>query len=186
MLLRWVGLAVVLGAMCTVRPAYGGGSASIEPTAVTITATEYSFDAPDQLPSGLVAITYVNAGSKNHNLILNRLKDGKTLQDIAAAQPHGPAAVFALVDFYGGAILTLPGQQMQVVVDLVPGQYLLVSSGITPPDTTPDNVRGMVKAFQVVPRVGLTPEEPEPDLAVSLTDSAPVPVPATAPAVLAA
>lgn len=55
------------------------------PQTVTITAGDYSLDAPDTLPEGAVTLRLMNQGKEFHHLWLARLEGGKTPADLLAA-----------------------------------------------------------------------------------------------------
>ncbi len=151
--------------------------AAAPPPQVTIKAADFSFDAPDQIEAGLVAITFENVGRANHNLFFFRMKDGKTFDDFKTALPKGFGGILEVSDVSGGAILALPGQRMQIVLDLVEGQYALGSSGITPPDPVPDVAKGMVKPLKVVPSTKPRADEPKADVSVTVKDKEAIALP---------
>ena len=55
------------------------------PEILTVTASDYKFDAPDQIPAGLVTIQLVNRGPSPHHVQLLRIPEGKTPADFQAA-----------------------------------------------------------------------------------------------------
>ena len=64
---------------------------------VTVTAKEYSYDAPAEIPAGLTTIRLVSAGKEVHHVSLIKLEDGKTIQDFAAAmKTPGPFPSWAV------------------------------------------------------------------------------------------
>ena len=73
--------------------ACGGGGTTTTPTpsptsqplpAITITAKDYSFEMPNSLPAGLVAITLINAGTQPHQATLAQLRPGVTPDHLLA------------------------------------------------------------------------------------------------------
>src|SRR5678815_2352898 len=52
---------------------------------VTVTATDYSFAAPDTIPAGLTELRLLNRGTEMHHAMLVRLDAGKTMADLFAA-----------------------------------------------------------------------------------------------------
>lgn len=62
-----------------------GQAQAAQPGKVTITATDYGFKSPEQVPSGLTAIEVINEGAEVHHAQLVRLAPGKTPADFAAA-----------------------------------------------------------------------------------------------------
>ncbi|MEZ4621113.1 MAG: hypothetical protein R2867_37195 [Caldilineaceae bacterium] len=95
---------------------------------VSFTATEYHFSGPPSIAGGLTRIELHNTGQQQHDLLLFRLDEGKTLQDIVAGfQAAAAAGVEATpppwVKLYGGIAGVRPGERRSYEVDLVPGNY---------------------------------------------------------------
>src|SRR3954465_10149579 len=63
--------------------------ATAEPSAeipqITIKAQDFAFDMPDDLPAGLVSITFTNEGKVNHHGYVARLLDGVPIDQVLAA-----------------------------------------------------------------------------------------------------
>jgi hypothetical protein len=132
-----------------VAPGWATAHAAAPPPQVTITAVEYAFDVPDQIDAGLVAVTFDNRGQQPHNLKIWQLRAGKTLDDVKAARSAD--ALFALVAAaFGGLSMTFPGTSQQVVLELPPGQFVLVSATRTSVDGEPDYAKGLLKVLTVV------------------------------------
>ena len=68
-----------------------GQAQAAQPGNVTITATDYGFKSPEQVPSGLTAIEVINEGAEVHHAQLVRLAPGKTPADFAAAMKADPS-----------------------------------------------------------------------------------------------
>ena len=51
---------------------------------VTITATDYKFEAPDQVPAGLTTFNLTDNGKELHHATLIKLDSGKTFDDFMA------------------------------------------------------------------------------------------------------
>ena len=60
-------------------------AADVDPNVLTITARDYAFDAPAEVPAGLTTIRLVNQGPSLHHVQLVKLDDGKTLKDFLEA-----------------------------------------------------------------------------------------------------
>lgn len=149
-------------------------SSPVDPTAdypeITIKAAEYSFDAPEQIEAGLVKVNLVNDGQEPHHAQLVRLNDGVTLEQFQAALQEGEAAVFPLIAFVGGPGLVDPGLQSQVMLELTPGQYVLLCF-VPGHDGIPHLAKGMVRPIEVVSAADETEVAPiEADAAVTLLD----------------
>ncbi len=136
---------------------------------VTITGTEYSYDAPAQISAGLVAVTFVNKGQAPHQLQFARLQDGKTLNDLQAALKQNLGAAMAIMTFTGGANTVDPGGSQRVVLNLTPGNYVLMCF-VEDADGTPHFAKGMIKPIQVVAGNSTAAAAPNTDATVTLQD----------------
>jgi hypothetical protein len=114
-----------------------------------ITITDTGFDAPNEIAAGRVLLTVANAASATQesadaNLVL--LPDGTTIDDVAAffgpqmATPSSmeeaaPDWIYEAT-FAGGPIVP-PGQSVQAVVDLMPGEWVLLNDSPGAPQQPP-------------------------------------------------
>lgn len=97
------------------------------PATVTITASDYAFDLPAEVPAGAVVFHLVNQGKEMHHAQVVRLDEGKTLTDFSKAMAQsGPPPTW--VKFVGGPNGIVPGQAADGVVLLTPGQYAIPSN----------------------------------------------------------
>ena len=113
LLARVIGLAAAgVAAACTGsetpkadHSAETAPAAQTAPTSnvVTITAREYAFEAPHQLPAGVTNFHFMVKGKEPHHGIMVRLDEGKTFDDLAAAlKTPGPGPVWEHLD--GGMV----------------------------------------------------------------------------------
>ncbi len=174
-------IALTLGA-CKVKEA-GTDSALVSDTAstadvaapkanvVTIDATDYSYDAPAEIPAGLTTIRLVTSGKEMHHATLVKLADGKTMQDfVEAMKKGGPPPDWIEMD--GGPNPPRPGGVTEETQLLEPGNYVIVCL-VPSPDGTPHMAKGMIRPLTVVPAA--TPEAttaalPAADITVKLVD----------------
>lgn len=92
---------------------------------LVITATDFSFAAPDTVEAGLRRIRLVSRGKEPHHVQLLRLDDGTTAdQVLQLANRDEP--VIAGVTYLGGPDVPPPGAEGEVVADLTPGRYLML------------------------------------------------------------
>jgi uncharacterized cupredoxin-like copper-binding protein len=102
----------------------------------------------------------VNQGRELHHLTLLKLASGKTLADfVAAVQANPEQEPPNLFTEEGGPNAIMPGAEGLAVMNLEPGQYVLVCF-IPSPDGTPHVVKGMVRALTVTPPAGQPAPEP--------------------------
>lgn len=111
------------------------------PNVVNVTATNYKFDAPDQIPSGMTTIHLVDDGSEAHHVQLVKLTDGKTTTDLAAAlKKPGPLPSWAVT--VGGPNTPRPGGGIaEATLALEPGNYAMLCF-IPSPTASPTSPRG--------------------------------------------
>lgn len=117
---------------------------------VNVIAEDYSFDAPDEIPSGWSNIRFNNKGQEPHLLLFSRLPGGKSVDDYLSeagvpfnkvwyqlrsgeitAQQIGESlgrempAWFFDVQFLGGVGLVMPDSVAKATVNLPPGNYAI-------------------------------------------------------------
>lgn len=137
------------------------------PHVVTITATDYAFQAPDTVESGATTLRLVNKGKELHHVFLIRLEQGKRLADVGAAmQSDGPMPAWAVPA--GGPNAPAPGGESAATVELKPGRYAMICV-IPSPDGKPHVMKGMSRELVVVPSKTAT-EMPKADITVTLKD----------------
>lgn len=141
---------------------------------VTVTASDYAFAAPDEIPAGLTTFKLVDSGKEVHHASLVRLKDGKTHADLVVAmkamKPGMPPP--AWIEPVGGPNAIVPGGESNATLMLEPGNYALVCF-VLDANIVPHFMLGMTKGFTVTPASATsTASAPEPtaDITVTLSD----------------
>lgn len=160
---------------------------------VTIQAEDYSFQAPEEIPSGWTSIQYENQGEEPHFLFMAKLPEGKTLDDYANSivmpfnevwyalrdegLDHETAYEqlganlpewFAGVTFMGGTGIIPAGASSNVTLNLDPGTYVLECYMKTE-EGEMHNMEGMLRELKVTD----TPSEtiaPDADIAITLSN----------------
>jgi hypothetical protein len=123
------------------------------------TAAPEGLTGPAELPSGVVSVTFTNADEAPHMLLLARLNDGVSQEDLQAALAEAPEAAFGLVTPAGGFGPTMPGQTALITFELPePGDYI----GL-------DMMSGQMLAFTVTESAAQG-ERPAADLTVQMLD----------------
>jgi uncharacterized cupredoxin-like copper-binding protein len=146
-----------------------GGTVAPAPRVVTVTASDYSFDAPAEVPAGLTTLRLVNKGPSLHHVQLVRLDAGKTPADfLDAMKTEGPPPSWARMA--GGPNPSEVGQAASSTVPLEPGQYVLICF-IPASDGMPHVMKGMSRALTVTGPSGVAAAEPQADVVMTLTDS---------------
>ena len=143
-------------------------AASAAPSAVTVIATDYSFDAPAELPAGLTTFHLVNQGPSIHHVQLVRFGEGKTFADFTAAlKARGPPPKWVTME--GGPNPPEIGDTSTTTVALEPGNYAMLCF-VPGPDGIPHVAKGMIRPLTVTAGAGATAAEPEADVVMKLTD----------------
>ena len=142
-------------------------AASAAPSAVTVIATDYSFDAPAELPAGLTTFRLVNKGPSIHHIQLVKFGEGKTMDDFAAAlKTGGPPPKWVTME--GGPNPGELGDTASTTVKLEPGNYAMLCF-VPGPDGIPHVAKGMVRPLKVT-EGGPAGPEPEADVVMKLVD----------------
>ena len=148
----------------------GDDNSSSSSETVTITGTEYSFNAPSSIEGGLTHIEYENVGAEPHEFALAKLSGDKTADDVARAiknekSPNGPPPPW--VSDAGGVSTLTPGAALGVTRDLAPGNYALLCF-LPSPKGVPHVNLGMISGFTVSGDSG--DKAPSTDGAITATD----------------
>lgn len=138
------------------------------PRTVHVTATDFAFQLPDTLASGLTSFHLMNNGQEPHHLVVIRLGEGLTLADLGKLEQGGE--IPAGMAFLGGPNVAVPAGSAEAVVDLKPGHYALICL-IPGTDLKPHLGKGMAKELTVV-QGETAPQAPAHDVTLKLTDYA--------------
>lgn len=192
--------AVLLATACD-RPTYPDGSATYalnaaaaaaEPgSTVNVVSTGMNLQLPAELPSGWTTFRYENRTGVTHFFVLERMPDGRTVENsraevvpvfdaamklIMAGDPAAGFAQFANlpawfgnVEFVGGVGMTEPGLTAETTVNLQPGTYV-IECYVKMPDGTFHTSLGMIEGF-VVTAAESGGREPAASFDVTIDDS---------------
>jgi hypothetical protein len=178
------------------QPAEAGSETAAESSStahvVEVTALDYAFDAPDEIPSGWTTFRLTNEGKEHHFLLLQQLPDGKTLEEYleeigapfdsvwhelqgGLGKAEAGALLgqllpgwFASVKQLGGPGLVAPGGVAQTSVKLEPGTYVM-ECYVKTADGVFHGMLGMARVLTVTGEPSGAPE-PEADLAITLSN----------------
>lgn len=176
LLARFTGLAAVgMAAACTGpdsqkadATAAPPAQTAAAPNVVTITAREYAFEAPHQIPAGVTNFHFLVKGKEPHHGIMVRLDEGKTFDDLAAALKNpGPPPSWAHLE--GGMMIGEPVNGSHTTLNLTPGRYALICF-IPSADGVPHVAKGMFAPIEVTASAASTAPEPASDVTVTLKD----------------
>jgi hypothetical protein len=126
----------------------GTKAATAEPnTDRTVTLKDFMFDLPLTVKAGAQTWKIVNEGPQPHEIIIFRLNDGKTMDDVMAwAQTQTGAPPFTML---GGMQGLAPGQAGWLPLDLKPGSYIAACDIPDPTTGKPHSEMGMLMPFTV-------------------------------------
>jgi uncharacterized cupredoxin-like copper-binding protein len=169
--------AAIAGAGAGVALAAGGGRFAMahQDTAgegaypeVVIVAREMAFEVAESFEGGFVQLTLDNQGAMDHHVMMMRVNDDATVDDVLAALAEPSfEAVFGVSTSLGGPAAG-PGLSASVVVDLPAGSYVLICA-IPGPDGMPHYQMGMQATVEVTePAAAL--EAPTADATVELME----------------
>lgn len=135
---------------------------------VTIVGRDHVFEAPEEMPAGLITFAFKNEGAEVHHVQIARLNDGVTFEQFMAAFEQGEAAAMPLITPVGGPSLTNPGQTARVTLNLEPGAYVLLCL-VPDAEGIPHLAHGMARPLTITGDVATQPE-PQADLTISMAD----------------
>lgn len=171
-------LAALALASCRQEKAPAAASAEASDTAdvayvppppfVTVTASDFRFDAPSEVPAGLTTFRLVNHGPSIHHVQLVKLAAGKTFNDLLMAfKAGGPPPKWLTME--GGPNPPELGDTASTTVMLEAGNYAMLCF-VPGPDGIPHLAKGMVRPLTVTPSAGETAGQPKADIVMKLTD----------------
>lgn len=139
-----------------------------EPTTLEVTASDFAFEHPATVPAGPVTVNASNNGEQDHVAILQRIKDGKTFDEVkdVLADPD----VEAPVDTVFGVAALSPGSSGNSTFVLSAGNYVFICPIPDRADGAPHFTKGMLSPLTVVEGDG--GELPEADVTVTGHDFA--------------
>lgn len=139
------------------------------PNVVTVTAKDFSYDGPAEIPAGMTTFKLINDGKVLHHLSIVRLDSGKTIKDLEAALAL-PAAPPRWAVPMGGPNAPDPTKESNATLDLTPGNYAMVCF-VDQPGGVPHFAKGMIRPFTVgAATAGAAAPAPAADIDVKLVD----------------
>ena len=118
---------------------------------VTITARDYSLEAPESLEPGELTLRFTNASQDIHEVMFARLPDGPDVSDeeiVAAFMEGGPPPFEGLPEFVGGVQAIAPGASQLGTLTIEAGRYVLLC-GIPNEEGIPHLALGMIRQIRV-------------------------------------
>jgi hypothetical protein len=173
----WIVLGALAGACEKDAERSSGNAASAPPNVVSVTATEYVFEAPDSVAAGWIAFRMANQGNDVHYGHIVQLEPGRTIPEMVdayavAIRTSGPRPKW--VRRFGGPGGTAPGGFSSVTQYLEAGSYVWICP-VEDSAGHPHFAKGEFKPFVVYPSgsdVGRQAGTPKADVVVRLADYA--------------
>lgn len=166
---RYLGTALLLaGTAAALIGMKRYAAAHRELPTLRITADDYRYEVPAEVPAGPTRLQLVNRGKELHHAQLIRLEQGKTLKDFAALPPGGPLPSWAVL--VGGPGAVDPGTSGSVIQSLTPGEYALMCWIPSATDHQLHLAKGMITSFKVTPRSSGQARMPRADATVRMVD----------------
>ena len=119
------------------------------PQEVTYTASEFAFSGPDTIAPGMTTFRFVNEGQQEHHLILVRIHEGHTVQELFEFMAANPSGIPDYVTFVGAANSVQNGGITGSTIDLAEGHYLMVCFIPDPADGMEHVAKGMSRELIV-------------------------------------
>ena len=146
-------------------------TAPATPREVHFTARDFAFEGPDSIPSGMTTIVLHNGGPNLHHLLLIRLDEGKTVDDLKAAsrrmKPTDMPPAWAVPA--GGVNPPMPGSDTRATFMVEPGNYAVICE-VDIPDHVAHAMKGMIKALTVTASSTASAEAPASDMTINLVN----------------
>lgn len=144
----WLLLAPVLGAQGSRRPTppRPGGIAGNE---LVVIATDYRFEAPEQVDAGLVNIRLFNRGKEDHHVLLIKLDRLDRMSQVAEMLKANDWSV-PWMHPLGGPESVAPGGSATASMVLEPGRYMLACVVASPSSHRQHFMDGMIRELSVV------------------------------------
>ena len=137
------------GMMATTEVTEGRNNAVVvKPEAdLSLTLKDFKIELPDEIKAGKQTWEVANEGPQAHEVMIVKLAEGKTLDDVLAFEqaPHGQPPFVNLTGFQA----INPGQSGWLNLDLDPGNYAAVCHVPDPASGIAHEHLGMNKAFIV-------------------------------------
>lgn len=117
---------------------------------VTVIGLDYAFGGPRTLPPGPTVIAFENRGEVPHEMILVRLQEGVTLEQVMEVGGSGGDPM-SLMEGGPGILIAGPGETTpsRLMIDLRPGMYVLVCNFQDEDDAPPHIALGMSATLEV-------------------------------------
>ena len=132
-----------------VRRPEGSATPQARGSELVVVATDFRFEAPEQVDAGLVHLRLVNRGREPHHILVmkvNRLARLSEIEDVLRSNDWSPPWIQAL----GGPESVLPGATSSASMVLEPGRYVIACVVASPSSHRRHFMEGMIQELAVV------------------------------------
>lgn len=138
---------------------------------INVTARDFALEMPDSISAGLTTFRLINRGKQSHHMEIVRLDPGRTPKEaLSALIAAGHGVRPSWMHFVGGPNERGSDGASNATLALEPGNYLAFCE-VPGPDPMPHFMKGMVKAFTVLPPAHHA-RLPTADLTIDMSDYA--------------
>jgi len=115
---------------------------------VSFSVTDSGFDGPDTLQAGWTELELVNQGGNIHQIVLFRFLEGKGMADLQPLAEVFAPGIPAWLASVGGPNGVLPGTSNVGLVELLPGDYVMMDLS-RDPEGVRNVAHGLIKLLTV-------------------------------------
>lgn len=134
----------------TSSPLTDAGSTPSSIPLMSVTGTEYSFDAPETIAAGRITLQFINEGREDHDLHIMRLNDGVLIHQFQQSlHQDGVDEALQLTSMEGILEAIGPAQIAEVTMELPEGEYVLVCLVTSPNDGVAHALKDMAQSLTV-------------------------------------
>lgn len=135
---------------------------------ISIDAADYSYVVPSPIQAGWVRVTLTNSGVEPHHVQFLRLNDDVTFEQFQEALALGEGPALMLVQQMGGVGAIAPTGSAQALLNLTPGDYVILCFIPSPDDHLPHLAKGMIQTLTVESASDVLAEAPVAALTVHM------------------
>jgi hypothetical protein len=154
-------------------PSGEAAEAAPAPREVHFTASDFAFEGPRTIESGMITFALTNTSETWHHLQLIRLPEGMTMEEFGAGlmemQPGSPIPTWVVAA--GGVNPPPTGGTARVTLMVEPGEYAVLCL-VDTPDKVPHVAKGMIQPLTVTASASAPAPLPASDLTLTLVDYA--------------
>jgi hypothetical protein len=166
---RRIASVALVGTLASACSTAESAERSTAPLDLLVRAREFSFNAPDTIPAGLVTIRLVNDGSEMHHMQLVHLNEAHTFDEYRETAGRGDPLP-SWVTPVGGPNASSPSEDLRVTLDLAAGRYAMLCLIPSFYDRVGHFRKGMIRPLIVLDSAAPARRPPVADTRIVLND----------------